>query len=118
MHRPYAHREGDTLYLYYEQYKALELFRESSILVRRANISHTDTGVLYCTVLYYTLLYCTVLAGVEFSWWPRSEEVLVPELAWEQEGGARVGNPFVWWAGQQYLMYYSGTGSTVLYCTV
>ena len=59
LHRPYAYREGDTLYLYYEQYKALELFRESSILVRRANISHTDTGVLYCTVLYFTVLYCT-----------------------------------------------------------
>ena len=74
--------------------------------------------MLYCTVLYYTVM--TVLAGVVFSWWPRSEEVLVPELDWEQEGGARVGNPFVWWAGQQYLMYYSGTRSTVLqeyHCT-
>ena len=41
--RPYVLREGDRLYLYYEQYH-LPLYRRSSIMVRTADIVIKQTG--------------------------------------------------------------------------
>ena len=41
--RPYVLREGDKLYLYYEQYH-LPLYRRSSIMVRTADIVIKETG--------------------------------------------------------------------------
>ena len=79
MFRPYAYREEDRLYLYYEQYHAVDLFRESSILMRTADILHTNSGIA-------------------LSWAEDSVEVLAPELVWERVGTRRVGNPFVFFS--------------------
>ena len=90
--RPYAYREGYTLYLYYEQYHAHDLFQESSILMRTADILHTDTGV-------------------EFRWANSSIEMLRPQLDWERLGTKRVGNPFVFYSEdhEEYRLYYSAS---------
>ena len=44
--RPYALQEGETLYLFYEQYHASQLFRESSIMLRKASIRGTENSEL------------------------------------------------------------------------
>ena len=80
------------MYLYYEQYHAHDLFRESSILMRTADILHTDTGV-------------------KFIWANTSTEMLRPELDWERIGTRRVGNPFVFYSEdhEEYRLYYSAS---------
>ena len=92
MFRPYAYREEDRLYLYYEQYHAVDLFRESSILMRTADILHTNSGIA-------------------LSWAEDSVEVLAPELVWERVGTRRVGNPFVFYSEdhKEYRLYYSAS---------
>ena len=90
--RPYVYREGERLYLYYEQYHASDLFRESSILMRTADILRTETGL-------------------EFRWANTSTEMLRPQLAWERIGTRRVGNPFVFYSEdhEEYRLYYSAS---------
>ena len=90
--RPYVYREGDRLYLYYEQYHASDLFRESSILMRTADILRSETGL-------------------EFRWANTSTEMLRPQLAWERIGTRRVGNPFVFYSEdhEEYRLYYSAS---------
>ena len=90
--RPYVFREGDRLYLYYEQYHARDLFRESSILMRTADILRTETGL-------------------EFRWANASTEMLRPQLVWEMIGTRRVGNPFVFYSEdhEEYRLYYSAS---------
>ena len=74
--RPFVLRRDDHLYLYYEQYHAENLFRQSSIMMRQATI---------------------IISGdmVELLWEEESVEVLSPDLDWEMIGTKRVGNPFV-----------------------
>ena len=89
--RPYALLEEDTLHLYYEQYE-LPLFHTSKLMLRSASVSISSSG------------------EATFVWRP-SQTILRPELSWEREGYARVGNPFVFHSPEfgDYRMYYSAS---------
>lgn len=79
--RPFLFRDGDTYYLFYEEFSDVG---ENSTLVVRAT--------------------------QDLVRWGDAQTLLRPELDWEREGSATVGNPYVTKRGGQYWLYYSAGG--------
>ena len=84
--RPYVFSHEGSVYLFYEQYSLLSLYKASTIQVVRALDS-------------------------DLSKWSKATTILKPELDWELEGTRRVGNPYVYFdkSVRKFRMYYSAS---------
>lgn len=79
--RPFLFRDGDTFYLFYEEFT--DLGDNSTLVVR---------------------------ATQDLVRWGDAQTLLRPERDWEREGSATVGNPYVTKRGGKYWLYYSAGG--------
>ena len=86
--RPFTIVSGPEIFLFYEQYTLLSLFKNSSMQLKKGTVT-----------------------GCDITWEWGSSTVLAPTLEWEKIGTERVGNPFVYQhpTTNKFMMYYSAS---------